>query len=343
MKGKLSGTGKSGRKAVYFIIFMLALIGLVSAGWYWAAQKLDRAALQYSEALQSQGKVLKCEGQRVVGYPFRLGIFCDDLIYGDPVSGTTIHTGAIRSAAQLYNPGHLVGEADSPFDLTLPGLAPLTLDWANLQASSKIGTNGLQRVSVVSDKLDILANDAGMRSLLASISHLETHIRPGKDEGSLELALSAKDWQINDGGSGTIEPVRVQLGGVIDGLLGALQNGIDVAGLVRVNGANGRISMFELETGTGGLVRMSGPISVDRGGRVSGELSIDVIDPEKLVNYAWKVFPPAGDALANVNEYLQAFANSNGGKVEIRDFKVILKDGEVFAGFFKIGEIPRLF
>jgi len=334
---------KSGRKAWYFVLSVMGLILVFSGAWFWAAQKLDESARGISSDLQASGIVAQCENQSVQGYPFRLGIFCDDLVYADPVNGITIKSGAARTAAQLYRPGHLVGEIDSPVDISLPGLAPLTLDWRNLKASSRINTGGLQQVSLVSDQFDISANDAGFRSLLASISEVQLHARPGEEAGSLELALSAMDWQINDGGTGTIESIRFKISGVIDRLFDALQQQQDFIRLVRENGASGVLDILEMETVSGGLVRISGPIEISQSGKISGNLSLDLTDPDRLIDYVESVFPPAGDALADINTYLKAFAKANDGKLVIKDFKLTIEDGNVYAGFFKVGEIPGIF
>jgi hypothetical protein len=122
-----------------------------------------------------------------------------------------------------------------------------------------------------------------------------------------------------------------------------LQSGQDFLALVRARGARGVLDNLEIETESGGLVRISGPIEVSPAGNVSGKLSIDLTDPDRLIQYAQSVFPPSGEVLSNISAYLQAFAETSDGKVVIEGFQLDIRDGEVFAGFFKIGEIPRIF
>ena len=330
---------------ISLIIAVIALLAIgLSVAWYWAAGKLDETVTGFAQTLQNDGKVLKCGEQNVAGYPFRIGVFCTNLVYTDPVSGVAVAGGALRSAAQLYRPGHVVAELDSPFDVTLPGLAPLTLDWSNLKTSSKVTTQGPQRISIVVDALGISANDFGDRDLLATMNELQLHGRPGADDpASLDVALSADQWLVDDNGAGIVEPVDFRFAGRLADGFANLQEGSDLMAVLKSRGGEGRLDNFTLTTNSGGMLNISGPLSIDPKGRLSGELTINAEDPEKLVNYVSTVFPPAGSALANTAQYLQAFARQEGGKAVIRDFKLSIRKGKVIAGFFEIGELPRLF
>lgn len=340
-----SNLSRRSKGKIGFLIGLVALLVFgLSAAWYWAAGQLDDTVTGFARTLESDGKVLRCSEQDVAGYPFRIGLFCTNVIYTDPVSGISVAGGPLRSAAQLYRPGHVVAELDAPYDVTLPGLAPLTLDWTAFRSSSRVTTGGPQRLSVVVDELGVSANDFGQRDLLAKMKELQLHTRPGGDDPrSLDIALSAQSWLVDDNGAGLIESVDLSFSANVEEAFAALQSGRDLLDLLRSNGGRAMLDDFTLATQDGGRVNISGPLEVGRNGRVSGQLTINMDDPARLVAYVSTVFPPIRQSLDNTAQYLQAFATQDGGRAKIRDFKLTIREGKVIAGFFEIGEIPRLF
>ena len=320
-------------------------MALLSMGWYWAAGKLGETVNGFTNQLASSGKVLKCAEQDVRGYPFRIGVFCQSVTYADPVSGITVTGNAVRTAAQLYRPGHLVAEADSPVDLTLPGLAPLTLEWRNMKSSSNFGTSGLGRISVIADAFKISANDFGRRDLLGTIDDLQFHARPSisGSPADLEISFSANGWLIDDDGASMIEPIDFNLQAEMSKALGVLQSGQDLLDELKKNGGAGKVSDLTFKTAKGGRVSISGPLEIGTNGLLTGSVVVNVDDPQRLVAYAASVFPPLEADLASIEQYLAAFADKSDGMVKIRDLKLTIKEGKVILGFFEIGQLPRLF
>ena len=335
----------SKRKLTAFVAFLVLLFGGLSIGWYWAAGKLDEQAGLLTADLLKQGRNLECSERSVRGYPFRIGVFCEKIAYADPAAGISVSGQGLRSAAQLYRPGHVVGELVSPYEVVFPGLAPLTIDWENLKSSFNFATSGLRRLSVVADRLAISANDFGQRDLLGSVNELQLHARAsdGNDGNDLEVALSGNQWQIDDNEAGVVEPVSFSLDGQVDDGFAMVQSGQPLEMILREKGGRLELSGFEFITNSGGSLRIKGPLEVSRSGKVSGKLSLDLEDPQKLINYVVSVFPPAEQALANTSQYLDAVADKSGDKVRIRDLQIQIRDGDVFLGFIQIGEIPRLF
>ncbi len=337
-------TSGSKKKTIFLISLIVVLIAGLSGGWYWAAGKLGETVRNFSQTLSKEGKTLECDDQDVVGYPFRIGLRCKNLSFSDPDSGISVNGGALRSAAQLYRPGHVVAEFDAPYDINLPGLAPLTLDWSNLRTSSRLNMQGMQRVSLQVSNLDISANDFGQRDLLANLSDLQMHARAGEnDPRSLDVALSAQDWKIDDNGSGQIEPVRFNFVGNLEGGHAALVSGADLFSLLRSRGGNGTVSDLTLATQSGGRVSVSGPVEIDTQGRLSGKITINLDEPAKLISYVTSVFPPAEPTLGGIGKYLEALAKKEDGKAIVRDLTLSIDKGRVFAGFLEIGQIPPLF
>lgn len=336
----------TGKKFTLFVLFIIALFCLFTVGWYWAAGKVAETTDNAKSELARNGSVLKCNDQEVNGYPFRLGVFCSSIIFSDPANAISIKAEAFRSAAQLYRPGHVIAELDSPVDLQVPNLAPLTLDWENLATSTNISTNGLNRISVKSSDLEISANDFGIKDLLGTIKALEIHARPSPEDvtnASLDLAANIADWKVSDGGTKSIEPINFNLDVKIDGLLATIQRQQNLENWLRQFGANGEIRNLNIATQTGGEFSVKGPLSVSKNGLVSGELSFAIRDPETLIIYASKVFPPAAAMLVEAQPYIESLAKVTDGTVELKNIKLTIIDGRVQFGFLKIADIPRLF
>ena len=331
---------------------MVAVIVLLVAGlcgaWYYGANRLEQEIASLKQRLSDGGVAAGCEGQEIRGFPFRLGVFCDTFFYADPVNGVTVSGNAIRSAAQLYRPGHVVSETDGPLKVSAPGLVPLLLDWEKLRSSVRVSMSGLRRTSLVAEDIRVSADDLGLVDLLGTMQGLQLHFLAGDENGGnapqdLVASAAIERWQIDDGGMGQIQPVNFSLLMTVREGLAMAMSGQDPMVILRSRGGEAELAGIEFSTGDGGRLRASGPLQLGRNGKLSGELELDLDDPQKLVDYAASVFPPARDMLANVASYLEAFSANTGGRTQIRGLKLTLRDNKVLLGFIELAELPRLY
>jgi hypothetical protein len=332
-------------KAALLVTGIAVLIAGLSGAWYYAANLLDGRLTQFSSQMKAGGAAFDCDGQTVRGYPFRIGLFCDRLFYSDPSQDVEMSAGELRSAAQLYRPGHVVAELDSPARIRLPMLAPLMLEWDNLRTSTNLTTSGLERVSVEVASLDVNADDGGFLSPLGRIDELQAHAReaPEGDGRDLQLAFTADNWKIGDPAMTEIAPVDMSASLTIEDLLPALLNGSDIVPILKRQGGKAEIESFVFETADGGRLALSGPISVSRRGRLSGLLRIDLDNPDRLTRFIEQVFPPAAENMRELQVYFEALGDASNGEASVRGLTISIRDGDVFAGFFKVAEAPRLF
>ena len=331
---------------------MVAVIVLLVAGlcgaWYYGANRLEQEIASLKQHLSDGGVAAGCEGQEIRGFPFRLGVFCDTFFYADPVNGVTVSGNAIRSAAQLYRPGHVVSETDGPLKVSAPGLVPLLLEWEKLRSSVRVSMSGLRRTSLVAEDIRVSADDLGLVDLLGTMQGLQLHFLAGDENGGnapqdLVASAAIESWQIDDGGMGQIQPVNFSLLMTVrDGLAMAV-SGQDPMVILRSRGGEAELAGIEFSTGDGGRLRASGPLQLGRNGKLSGELELDLDDPQKLVDYAASVFPPAREMLGNVASYLEAFSANTGGRTQVRGLKLTLRDNKVLLGFIELAELPRFY
>lgn len=87
------------------------------------------------------------------GYPFRIGLFCSKVTVDDKENGVSASFGELRSAAQVYNPGHIVWELDSPAEIRSAHGLTISAAWQNMQSSIVTKLNGIDRSSLVIDGL----------------------------------------------------------------------------------------------------------------------------------------------------------------------------------------------
>ena len=334
----------SKRKGWLLLGAIVLAIAAYTAGWLWASSKLVELVEVQKQNLAQQGRTLKCDGQSVRGYPFRIGLYCDTLVYADPINAVTFSGGNLRSAAQIYRPGHVIAELDGPADVTAPNLAPLTFDWENLRSSSRLTTTGFEQLSIEGKKIAVAANDGGQLTPLAGIEYAIVHARPAPDgEGNptsaLQLAAKVDGWDIEDWSDtpeGEIEAVDIVFNATLKDGLTVITSGRDLIDWLRENGGEAVVEQLTLSTRSGGRFALSGPLSISQSGRVSGEVTVSVSSPDKLIIYAGKVFPP-------IEAMLQDTMGLTGMAGEVENLKLTLVDGKVFAGFFPLGEIPPLF
>lgn len=334
------------RRIAGLVATIILIIAGVSGAWYWVAGMIGERLDGFREALAREGRVLNCDGQDVRGYPFRVGVFCERVAFADPVNAITASGGQLRTAAQLYRPGHVVAELDGPLDLGMPGLAPLTLEWSNLQSSSMVNLGGPEQLSLVVRELAVSANDAGLRDRLATIGEFEAHARENPEQekdGMLDVALSASEWRIDLGGGEQSRSMRVRFDAGFAEMARMMRSGIDPYQAFLVQGGSGELRTLRIELENGAHVELRGPLQVDDRGLVSGELTIDARDPAALADFAAEIFPPAAAMLEDPVQIMESLSANGGSIPEIKGLRITVDRGLVLAGFFPLGEIPPLF
>ncbi len=93
---------------------ILLVIALYTAGWFYAASTLKEKTLALLGDQQRHGVSALCQDAEYRGYPFRIGLFCSKVSIDDKTNGVSATFGALRSAAQIYQPNHIVWELDGP-------------------------------------------------------------------------------------------------------------------------------------------------------------------------------------------------------------------------------------
>jgi hypothetical protein len=319
---------------IFTVLLMLAWTG----GWFYLAklggEQVDLAITETN----ATGRTIACDKRDIKGYPFRFGLFCDSVLFEEPVKGVRISAGALRTAAQVYNPWHLVAELDGPARIDAPGLQPLEIGWSLLHASVRANRPLPDQVSVEAKNLDIsIRGQAEARSRAIVAAYASGHMRTeGKDAAFAgEVADFLVDPSVTPGRA--IPSLSASYDALIkDGVRLIASRPKSVRDALR--GASGEIRSARVIFKDGGTLELSGPWSVDANGLVDGDVKIKFADGDKLGAALGKALPEA----ASVIRPALSAASAAAGKDKEAGLTLTIRKGKVSAGFFPIGNIPPI-
>ena len=329
-----SQAGASGvsRKIVGLAIAVVLAVGLYTGGWFYAAGWLKDRLAQELAASEQGLHSLSCGNLDVRGFPFRIGVFWDSVALGDRPSGLSATFGALRSAAQVYRPGHAVIELDGPGQLRVTPDLVFDVDWERLRASAVAWTDGLDRASVTYDGLKGRLNvPSEALSVGLAATHGEKHVRRSGD--ALDVAASLDALSLDLDGK-VLPPMNVTADLTIADAAGWLSS----AGLPPTLplGTSTELRNLSVDLGDGKAMRLSGPVQVGDDGYVSGALDLTIDGISAWRDHLSVLFPEAAETVRKV---AGAIKGLSGGR-EQAVVKLTVQQGTVYLGPFPIAEIP---
>lgn len=317
------------RRFYWLAAFIVLLFGGYSLGWFWLAGRLESQSRTIIAELNRDGVTADCVNQTVRGFPFRLGLFCDNVSYEDSRTQISARAGSLRSAAQIYQPTRLVLELDGPLVASGPGMAPLKLNWELLHASARMALPLPQRLSVEAKGLTgQFAPDGTTMQPLFTAASAEGHLRPNGND---------IDW------AGSFTGLAVDAN-VLDGRQLPLLNGSADAtltdgialiegGAKSLRGTSGTIRTLSLATSDATDITLSGPFSIDADGLIDATLRVTVRDPRGVSTALGAAFPEAKRQIE------QGFAGlALLGREPSLPLRIV--KGRATLGFIPLGQIP---
>lgn len=340
---------KSSKRGAWSLVaFILLLIIGVCGAWYYASQKLEETVHNYQQRLLARDRIVDCENLQVRGFPFRLGIFCDRILLENTKTRSIVTSSAIRSAAQLYDPGKFIVEFDGPARLDDAQLGIFKLNWQSLRASGRVNLDGLEYSSIIAHAIAI-HKDAGPTPLATSET-LELHVRKlnGND---FDLAIGAGNFNLTEVSSQSIQKspaiqkspvIQASLEFTATDIFSVIQQRKNLISHLKTSGGGGHLNAFKLVVPNDGILEISGPISIDTNGLLSGVLEIAVTKPQSLVQFFSIFMPDKSIDLSQIETMLQMLSPKN-TDTQSHKLKIHIREGNIHLGLFPIGRIPRLF
>ena len=331
------------RRIIYVVVTAVLLLGGGTLGWYYLANQISKQVNNQVQIMAEQGKFVECKNQSVQGYPFRVGLFCDTTSFSDKKEGIYIKTGALRSAAQFYQPGFVISELDGPANLQISGLAPLKLKWQLARSSLRVSLSGIKRLSL--KLINFAVNEASENGqALVDLSKLQIHTRPAAanlSSADLDLALDAEGLRLGDILSGNGLPLDLKFDVTVSELNKLLKTGQDIRRWIEKNGVDLAVRNFEIGGIDSGSVVASGVLRVDNEGLISGKLHLVVSELEKIAAEVTRQMPQLGENAKTIQTVSSVLSKSSGdGKMR---FGIQINRGNVTMGFIPLGFIPPLF
>ncbi|MBU4528642.1 MAG: DUF2125 domain-containing protein [Hoeflea sp.] len=328
LSGQSSST--SSRRFGWLAAAIVAGCVFWTIGWFLVAAKIEARLPETLAGITGANAKAGCENAEVRGYPFRFGLFCQTLSYASADDGVTAISGAFRSAAQFYRPGHIITEVDGPLAITAPGL-DARVDWKVLQTSVQATADGVSRGSLDGRTVSFDIDGAGLTQKLAmQAGRITSHAR--KNGPDLDIALYGEDLQSNlvAGLAGKALTLEATLPGQA-GLLNTPYTAITVPFETRFH----RLSIELDETSS---LEISGPVQIGADRRISGTLEVTVRNPQRIIELAAAMDPEIAK-LINRFAPLIATLNTNPGNDGIT-LPLSIQDNRVSLGIFPLGQLP---
>ncbi|SDO80743.1 DUF2125 domain-containing protein [Phyllobacterium sp. OV277] len=339
MTSRTSDKSYNAGRRIRFLAAGIVIVGLLyTGGWYYLANMLETRVATNIAGLQAKGINAACENAGASGYPFRLGLNCSSVSWVDQAKNVSVHTGAFRSAAQIYAPFHIVSEVDSPASVSVPGMAPLDLNWDNLKSSVRLDKPIPRRLSVEGRNVVINQhNPAGAATPLATLKDGQVHFRA--IEPVMDIALSFSSLKIAD--NTVYDKPLPELTGAADI---QLANGFALIGkperdLSVLRGQSGMLRRVDLALPDGSGIAISGPFSVADDGRISGDFKITMRNPESVASTVKSVLPGQEKIISSVVQAMAFVPKDASGAPTL---PVTVKNGKMSVGFISIGRLPSL-
>ena len=318
------------RRMMWLAAFIVFLVAGWTAFWFWAAGELESRVQAGIATMNADGRV-NCENLVVNGYPFRLGLSCSSLVAEKASEGFSMSAGALRTAAQIYAPAHVVGELDGPLRLETPLLQPLDISYGNLRASVRLGLPMPSRISAEIRQVKAALRDG---EDILSAEAAEAHAR--QDKGNLDVSARFE---------GLVLAEVLSEGRTIPALNGEADGSIAdgaawLAGPRKsLRGLKGDLRALRLSPAPDASVAAAGPWSVDTTGLLDADIQVTLNNPPVLSNILATAFPEDAQQIRDVFAALASMTapDKPGAVIPLRVIK-----GEAFFGILPLGVVPPL-
>ncbi|WP_417677791.1 DUF2125 domain-containing protein [Roseibium sp.] len=320
---------------------MVAAVAVViaawSGGWFYIRGLVDQRITSELSVLNGSGNRIACGKREIAGFPFRFEIGCLEPVITD-ASGLTVSLKRLEAVALVYNPWHVILQADGPASAGLPfeGEA-LSATWTSALSSVRVSGNGIRKFDAAVKDFDLASIGADFGGLNAKT--VEFHARPVPETpNAIEVFASAGGLQIEQpDGIGAPVDARVHL---------RLENGLDLfsgaplAALPRDDDGFLPVDLVWMslkseltEITTSGQLRLA----VD--GTLSGKVDLMIKGIDQSDNLLARLFPAETGIPATLKGTAMAFGvrETNPEGVEVTRLSLTIDRGALRVGIVPLG------
>ncbi|MCV0429725.1 MAG: DUF2125 domain-containing protein [Roseibium sp.] len=337
-------TKSSKRRYILLLSAIVLVIAGWSAAWFYGRSVLAEELDGQMRTLAQNGLDISCADLTIAGYPFRYEVSCRNMRSLDR-AGTSGSLQSLNAVALIYNPRHIIFEAEAPavVDAPLSGAAG-EVSWETARASVKFSQEALGDVDLVFQKPEAALEDTVSAGVFAA-EKAEIHLRSAPDQAdALDGFLSVDGLQLQ-----SIPQLQdsvdfrghVQISGGT-----ALLAGLDLVSLVRINGGELPVKLVLLEASLGdGSLGANGDLMVGGDGTLSGSINVTLANADDLLRALKPLFPPNDSSFSVVEGVINSLksAGEGSGDSSTVSVPVVLDRGLIKIGFLTLGQIPPLF
>jgi hypothetical protein len=324
------------RRIKYLGIGILVFLALYTGLWFWGASYLKREIAKGLAQANASGTQAECANLDIKGFPFRAGVFCDKVTFADPSQKISASFGAFRSAAQVYDPARGIIELDGPLQMHLPSGETVKGNWSLLHASARYGNPLPKQIDIESKEFNLVIPQLAAGTLIES-ANAQAHLRTvGAD---VDLASSAAGLSLNPllTNGRTVPLFDIETNVRVNNGAKFLDTSASTLGEF-LRGQSATINTISLSFTDGGGFSVSGPLSVDEAGLLTGDLSVSFSEAEKLGKTIQAIAPE----IAGYVSPSLSLAASTAKPGENPKIDVTIRKGKAAIGIFPLGDIPPL-
>jgi hypothetical protein len=273
---------RAGRRYIVLVFIIMMAAGGWTALWAYASSRAQQAIEAWRAHEAAAGRVFGCGGQEIGGYPFRIEVTCTPATaeFRRVTPAAAVSVPRIHAAAQIYQPGLMIGEFEGPVRIGEAGKpAQFEANWSLAQASVR-GLPTPERVSLVFDRprLDRFAD--GRQETLFDARHLELHGRPAAPDRTGKPAIET-GLRLQQASFPTLP---AQTARPIDAVIDAVLRGVSDfepkpwrERLRELQASGGRIEITRARVQQGNTIAVgTGALTISPAGYLDGELRVTV-------------------------------------------------------------------
>ncbi len=323
------------KKGIFLLSVILILIAGWSAGWFYVAEKVETVISDTKTRLADRGRDFQCTNQAINGYPFRISLNCDEVLYADEFTGVIFEAGELKSAAQAYQPNKAVVELKPPANLTLPNGDQFNTSWNSMRTSLRAGLSGPENLSLHGKQITFIPAKNPNHTML--VKDMQLH---GRQIGDNNVNLAIK--LIETRSQNTLWPsFDLSTTLLLEDSYKDIVNRTSILRVAKTKGLKGQIEHFQYSPKEGGMLEVSGPARVSKQGLLSGNFDVTVRDLPKLLTALSKSFPQERQKFADASNAVSLLSKET-GKNEIT-LPITIRDGRISIGIIPLGKLPPLY
>jgi hypothetical protein len=364
------------RRWPVFLPFSLVVLlaALWSGGWFYLAAQAQDAIADWRVREAKAGRVFGCGTQTIGGFPFRIEVRCSDpsAELAGLAPPLALKAADALFAWQVYQPALLIGEFGGPLALGEPGQPVSFLaQWRLAQVSVRASLDGLDRVSIVSERATVDRRDGVSNPNVLKADQVELHGRrvagSPPDNPAIDLVL-----RLIAASAPTLhpileEPLDADIAGVLHGVADMAPKPWPVL-FKQWQARGGTLEISKARVQQGDVIAVgNGTLSLTARGGLTGQMQVTIVELAKVLQglginriVSQGDIGSAIDALDRMLPGLGAIARQNAGPGIVAGLGAVgqsttlegkpavtvplrFDDGEVLLGPFRLGRAPPLF